>query len=96
MADSAPLILIVSDSNGKQIDLDRVKPESLVCRHIRYMTKDALADIPEVVNPHRVFDLVIQIGLNDSRHGVSAQKIREDLLEVQLQYCEFSPMPVNI
>ena len=91
MADSSPLILIVSDSNGKRIDLDRVKPGALVCRHIRYTTEDALADIPEVVNPHRVFDLVLQIGLNDSRHGVSTQTIRENLLEIQLQYRRVFP-----
>ena len=91
MKDSAPLILFVSDSNGKRIDLDRLKPGALVCRHMRYTTEQALNDIPDVVNPHRVTDLVLQIGLNDTRHGLSTQKVREDLLEIQLLYRRVFP-----
>ena len=91
MKDSAPLILFVSDSNGKRIDLDRLKPGALVCRHMRYTTEQALNDIPDVVNPHRVTDLVLQIGLNDTRHGLATQKVREDLLEIQLLYRRVFP-----
>ena len=91
MKDSAPLILFVSDSNGKRIDLDRLKPGALVCRHIRYTTEQALTDIPDVVNPHRVTDLVLQVGLNDTRHGLSTQKVRENLLEIQLLYRRVFP-----
>ena len=91
MDDSSPLILFVSDSNGKRIDLDRLKPGALVCRHIRYTTENALTDIPAIVNPDRVVDLVFQIGLNDTREGFSTQRTRENLLEIQLQYRRIFP-----
>ena len=62
-----------------------------MCRHIRYTTEQALTDIPDVVNPGRVTDLVLQVGLNDTRHGLSTQKVREDLLEIQLLYRRVFP-----
>ena len=86
-----PKVLVVSDSNGKLLDLHRLKPEAHVIRAERFTTTEATESIPHVEEPSEVTDIIFQVGFNDYRKGTSAEKIQENALEMQLKYFENCP-----
>ena len=51
-----------------------------------YTTTEAIDNIAVVDDPDSVTDVVFQIGFNDTRRGLSTERIRENLLETQLLY----------
>ena len=81
-------IMVVTDSNGKKLDLELLKPCAInkIQRDYKFTVTEATDGIPTTTNPDEVTDLVFQVGLNDSRHGISAEKICENTLEMQLKY----------
>lgn len=86
-----PKVLIVSDSNGQLLDLQRLKPEAHVIRANRYTTKQAVESIPVIENPSEITDIIFQVGFNDYRKGTSAENIQENALDMQIKYFENFP-----
>ena len=52
----------------------------------RYTTAEAIDNIPVVDDPNSVTDIIFQVGLNDTRRGLSTDWIRENILEMQMRY----------
>ena len=52
----------------------------------RYTTTEAINNIAVVENPDSVTDIIFQVGFNDTRRGLSTERIRENLLDAQLLY----------
>ena len=86
-----PIVMVITDSNGKDLDRNLLKPESYVVKNRRYTVKDATATIPWVSDTEKVTDVVFQVGLNDLRKGCSPDKIQEDTLEMQMKYVKHFP-----
>ena len=78
-------VLLITDSNGKALNLGQLKPEAHVTRACRYTTKQATDSIPQIADPTAVTDIVFQVGLNDVRH-YSEKAIQEKYLEMQMTY----------
>ena len=81
-------MVVVTDSNGRGLDLNLLKPtpEVKIERVYRFTLPEAIETIPEIENPDSISDVVFQVGLNDSRRGLSADRIRNDTLEMQMRY----------
>ena len=75
-----------ADSNGKNIDPQRLRPGSHVESHLRYTTSEATNKIPKVAEPDKVTDVIFMVGLNDFRYGLSPKEIRESIFEMQIHY----------
>jgi hypothetical protein len=84
-------ILIITDSNGKYLNVDQLKPGSHATRVTRYTTKQAVTDIPKIPHPSKVEEIVFQVGLNDLRQGATPKEIQEDVLDMQLKYYKAFP-----
>ena len=67
---------------GRHETHDRAK----IDRVVRPTISEATESIPEIENPESVTDVLFQVGLNDSRRGLSAHRIRDDTLEMQMSY----------
>ena len=81
-------IELVTDSNGKGLNLNLLKSgeDDRIERTYRYTVSEATHNIPKVDKPEEVTDIVFQVGLNDSRKGLSATEIRESTLKMQMKY----------
>ena len=55
-------------------------------RKYRYVLSEATDEIPTIPNPDGITDVIFQVGLNDTRMGVSPIKIREKTLDMQMKY----------
>ena len=61
-------------------------PDCKVERHYKFTVTDATEQIPKINDPDRITDIVFQVGLNDTRKGISSEKVCNDTLEMQLAY----------
>ena len=86
-----PKLLLITDSNGRPLNMKQLKPESEGCKFERFTTKLALDDIPRVSEPEEVTDIVFQVGLNDLRNGLCPKEIQENILDLQLAYNQQFP-----
>ena len=69
-------IMIISDSNGKHFDPNRLHHEKKVIMEHEYTLDGATRKIPERENPELVTDIVFMTGLNDSHdHRTSVEEI---------------------
>ena len=69
-------ITIMSDSNGKYIDSNRIHHEKTVTMEHTYTLDGATKKIPTRANPESVKDIVFMTGLNDSKdHRTSVEEI---------------------
>ena len=85
-----PILLLISDSNGYDLNW-KVKPSSTFIKRYRYTIDKAIEDVPAIAEPEKVTDIIFQVGLNDSRAGLSASAIQEKHLDMQLLYNERFP-----
>ena len=85
-------ILIVTDSNGQMLKPELLKPApdaQVNFAHNKYTVTDALnavETVPYYGNPETVTDIIFQVGLNDTRQGVSSDKICNQTFEMQMAY----------
>ena len=81
-------ILIITDSNGYDLNLDLLKPyhNTKIERKYKYVLSEASNEIPVVKNPNDITDIVFQVGLNDTRQGVSTKKVIENTSDMQTKY----------
>ena len=84
-------ILLVTDSNGRNINPHQLKPESKVIKHERFTVNEAIKNIPVTTKPNEVSDIIFQVGLNDIRHGFNPEEIRENAFKMQLAYFKKYP-----
>ena len=83
--------MFVTDSNGRYVDRNRLKPESYVVKAQRFTTKEATDSIPWTNDASKVTDIIFQIGLNDLGTGFSPNEIQEKTLELQCKYVNHFP-----
>ena len=76
------------EGRPKRVDLNLLKPntDTSIQRTFKYTLSEASNGIPATKEPEKVTDLIIQVGLNNSQKGISAEKICDDTLEMQLKY----------
>ena len=79
-------VLLVSDSNAKYLNLEQLKPGSIVTKAKRYTIQEAARNIPPVSTPNSVVDIVFQLGLNDVRRGTPAENIKSEFFDLLLLY----------
>ena len=81
----------MTDSNGKGLDAQKLKPGAQVDKKERSRLKQAIDQTPKVSNPHEVNDVVFQIGLNDFQKGFNVEEIEGKYLEMQITYKKLFP-----
>ena len=80
------MILVVHDSNGDKINMQRLKPGTNVVGARRVTIQKAIDSLPCVDDPQNVSDILYNVSLNDSRNGLSPEKVREALFEMIKNY----------
>ena len=78
-------ILVIHDSNGNDLDPERLFPGKKVLKRRRYTLDKAKREKPKVKNPGQVKDVVIMTGLNDSRQK---SELPEATLKKHKEVCE--------
>ena len=53
---------------------------------MRFTTAEVINDMPIIDTPEAVTDIIFHVGLNDTRRGLSTERIRENLLDAQIKY----------
>ena len=81
----------MTDSNGKGLDAQKLKPGAEVDKKERSRLKHAIDQTPKVSNRHEVDDVVFQIGLNDFQKGFNVEEIEGKYLEMQITYKKLFP-----
>ena len=61
-------ILVVHDSNGNDLEPEKLHHKKKVLKRRRYTLDKAKADIPKVKDPEKVKDVVVACGLNDLKN----------------------------
>ena len=82
---------MITDSNGRDLDVNTLKPESSGIKFRRSTTKSATQYVPKISDPEQVSDIIFQFGLNDFRDGDKPDKIQENYLDMQLTYSQHFP-----
>ena len=81
----------MTDSNGKGLDAQQLKPGAEVSKIERSRLNQAINLTPKVSNPHEMDDVVFQIGLNDFQKGFNVEEIEGKYLEMQMTYKKLFP-----
>ena len=84
-------LLLITDSNGSDLNVDTLKPESSGTKFRRSTTKSANTYVPKIKDPEQVTDIVFQVGLNDFRDGDKPEIIQENYLDMQMSYSKIFP-----
>ena len=85
------MLLLITDSNGKDLDVNTLKPESSGVKFKRSTTKSATEYVPKISEPEQVTDIVFNVGLNDFRDGDKPEKVQENYLDMQMCYNKHFP-----
>ena len=80
------MLLLITDSNGKDLEVNTLKPESSGVKFKRSTTKSATEYVPKISEPEQVTDIVFNVGLNDFRDGDKPEKVQENYLDMQMCY----------
>ena len=59
--------IVVHDSNGNNLDADRLHHEKKVLKRQRFTLDQAKDKVPKVKNPNEVKDVIMMVGTNDSK-----------------------------
>ena len=81
----------MTDSNGKGLDAQQLKPGAEVDKKERSRLNQAINQTPKVSNPHEIDDVVFQIGLNDFQAGFNIEEVEGKYLEMQIRYKKLFP-----
>ena len=79
-----PDIIFISDSNGYNIGAPRLKPGAKVKKQIRYTFEQATSLVPQTSDPHKVKDIVFQVGLNHT-HNIQNDERTIDEIQDDIQ-----------
>ena len=86
-----PKLIVVTDSNGKHLNMHKLKPELEGIWENRYELSEAINRIPKVADPEGVTDIVFQLGLNNLRRGMKPNEIQDQILNIQMLYNQHFP-----
>ena len=81
----------MTDSNGKALNADQLKPDAEVRKKVRFNLTEAKRLTPKVTNPGEIDDVVFQLGINDFNDGLRENEIVQKLFDVQVQYKKLFP-----
>ena len=80
----SPDMLFISDSNGYDIDASRLKPGAKVKNQIQFTFEQATSLVPQTNDPHKVKDIVFQVGLNHT-HNIQSDECTIDEIQEDIQ-----------
>ena len=88
--------MIVTDSNGRDLRTNLIKPEAHVTKETRYTIDEATKSIPKARSNSSVSDIVFMVGLNDCvpnncAPSDDAKDIQEKYFEMQMKYAQHFP-----
>ena len=84
-------MIIVTDSNGKKLNADQLKPGAEVRKKVRFNLTEAKRLTPKVTYPEEIDDVVFQLGINDFNDGLREDEIVQKFFDVQVQYKTLFP-----
>ena len=84
-------IIVVTDSNGKKLNAQQLKPGAEVGMKERFRLKQAIDQTPKVSNPQEIDDVVFQIGLNDFQDCLNQEEIIDKYFGMQMKYKKLFP-----
>ena len=86
------VVLIIADSNGNHLRKDELCRGKTVMMETRSTAKDALNNVPKIPNPSLVSDVVLLVGLNDSKSpDETIGKIVQTELDIVKKFSQIFP-----